>query len=161
MSSLKELYRKFSLEDQNHKYELKLIEGVQKNIFFDSLTDLEKVDFRIRELKIKQAFKDIYSESIIAYEKLIIELTIAIINFLNITTGDLFQIEKDNSFDVSKLCFIRFKYIPETCSISSEKFIFSFISSFHTEFFNFINSLSSKEFHHHSFSQSFRPDFRK
>lgn len=124
ISDIEELYDKFSLKESNHRYELQLLESLKKRIFFESLTDLEKVDFRLRELQKKKIFKDIYSELEVKYESRVIDLSKAIISFLNETEEDLFHYKKEKSFTNIELAFIRLNTMCKIELIGLNKHIY-------------------------------------
>jgi len=107
-----ELYEKFSLTEDYHRSERNLIDSFKKVLFFESLTDDEKIEFRLRELDKKKIFKAAYSDSIIKYEECVIELTKLIMVFLNTdNSADLFQPEIGNEITSTQLMFIRLRTI--------------------------------------------------
>ncbi len=109
VSKLEELYEKASLKASNHRNELQLIYGIKKYLFFDSLTDAEKIDFRIRNLHMKLAFRQIYSELEIRYEELVVKLSKILLDFIQKNTEDLINYEGDKELSSERLAIIRLR----------------------------------------------------
>lgn len=76
-----------------HRYEIQLIEGLKKDVYWISLSDREKLELRTKELTKKYIFKGAYSELIILYEESIIKLNKLIIEFLDEVSSVVFNNE--------------------------------------------------------------------
>ncbi|MCC9064161.1 hypothetical protein [Flavobacterium piscisymbiosum] len=83
IKKIEELYLLKSNSFNSHKYEIKLIEGLKKDVEWLSLSDKEKLELRKIEMRKKHALKEIYSDLIILYEESVIELVELVMKFLN------------------------------------------------------------------------------
>nr|WP_315238664.1 hypothetical protein [uncultured Flavobacterium sp.] len=79
IEKIEELY----LLKNSHRYEIQLIEGLKKDLYWASLSDKEKLELRTKELMKKYVFKEIYSDLMISYEESVIDLVKLIMKFLD------------------------------------------------------------------------------
>lgn len=82
-----------------HRYEIQLIEGFKKDVHWVSLSDVEKLELRTKELTKKYIFKETYSELIILYEESIVKLNKLIIEFLDEVSLVVFNHENTSEED--------------------------------------------------------------
>lgn len=78
IEKIEELY----LLKNSNRYEIQLIEGIKKDLYWASFSDKEKLELRTRELMKKYVFKVLYSDLMISYEESVIYLVKLIMKFL-------------------------------------------------------------------------------
>ena len=106
-SVVENLFNTHSLTNQNHRYELQLVSGIKKQLFFETLSDVEKLCFRKRELELKKAYREIYSDLVIAYEENVLVLTSLILKVLDNCKCDFLSFSFDDKIASDDLNFAR------------------------------------------------------
>jgi hypothetical protein len=67
------------------KYETSILQGIKRDIEWNNLTDLEKLEYRRGDLVHKKKVSTIFPDSVLVYEESVIQLSYQILDFLKKT----------------------------------------------------------------------------
>jgi hypothetical protein len=90
IKEIEEFYQKFN----SHRYEIQILEGVMKEMTWETLSDEEKLEQRKKALLMKSVHKEMHSDLIILYEESVIELSVLIMKFLKDISFKIFGLAK-------------------------------------------------------------------